>query len=58
VDTAVPDPHECAPERRVDFQMFHLREEVAALESRITAYLGSNHGRFEAWLAARQVRRR
>jgi hypothetical protein len=36
--------------------MFGLRDEVAQLESGIRRYLGTAGGRFESWLAARQVR--
>ena len=56
VDVTSPTPHECAPERFADFQMFALREDVANLELAYRAFLDSRHGQFEAWLAARQVR--
>ncbi|WP_374969581.1 hypothetical protein [Terrabacter sp. BE26] len=48
--------HECAPERRADYQMFGLRQEVAQLEAGIHRYLSTATGRFESWLAARKVR--
>ena len=48
--------HECAPERRADYQMFGLRHEVAHLETGIRGYLATSSGRFESWLAAQQVR--
>jgi hypothetical protein len=48
--------HECSPERLADFQMFGLRDDVAQLEARLLRYLTSASGRFESWLAARQVR--
>ena len=48
--------HECLPERRADYQMFGLRHEVAQLEIGISRYLATTSGRFESWLAARQVR--
>jgi hypothetical protein len=48
--------HECSPARRVDYQMFGLRDEVAHLEIGIHQYLETAPGRFESWLAARQVR--
>ncbi len=53
--TRAPD-HECSPERRADYQAFGLRHEVAQLESAVGHYLASAAGRFESWLAARQVR--
>jgi hypothetical protein len=48
--------HACSPERWADYQMFGLRDEVARLETGINGYLATASGRFEAWLAARQVR--
>jgi hypothetical protein len=56
VDVTSSTPHRCAPERVADFQMFALRDEVAHLEDRYREFLDSRHGRFETWLAARQVR--
>jgi len=58
VDRSQSDTHECDPERRADYRMFALRSEVAALEDQITAYLESSLGRFDVWLAARDVRLR
>jgi len=57
LDCAEQVPHECSPERVVDFQMFALRDEVALLEARFAEFLHTAQGRFEAWLAARRVRR-
>ena len=57
LDRTVPIAHECAPERLADFRMFALRDRVADLEHSYRSYLRSAHGRFEAWVAARQVRR-
>jgi len=57
LDLAEAVPHECAPARVVDFQMFALRDDVAAFETRFEAWLQSPSGRFEAWLAGRHVRR-
>ena len=48
--------HACSPERWADYQMFGLRDEVAQLETGIRHYLATASGRFESWLAARQVR--
>lgn len=56
VDRTGPPVHECLPERWADYQMFGLRDEVAHLEAGIRRYLATASGRFEAWLAARQVR--
>jgi hypothetical protein len=36
--------------------MFGLRDEIAAFETRLLAFLDSPHGRFHRWLAERHVR--
>jgi hypothetical protein len=46
----------CTDERRVDYMLFGLREEVSRLETSMQRYLHTAAGRFEVWLAARQVR--
>ena len=56
VDRTSLPAHECSPERRADYQVFGLRDEVAQLDSGVRHYLASAAGRFESWLAARQVR--
>jgi hypothetical protein len=57
VDQAAATAHTCDPERRADFVMFALRDDIAAFEDNLRAFLDDPHGRFESWLAARQVRR-
>lgn len=49
--------HECELERVLDFRLFHLRDEVAAFEQQLRAYLASALGQFEVWYAARERRR-
>ena len=56
IDRTVLPAHECSPERCADYQMFGLRDEVARLEAGVLRYLATASGRFESWLAARQVR--
>ena len=46
------DLHACDDERWLDYQMFQLREEIAGLDSGVTAYFDSPQGRFEVWYAA------
>lgn len=58
VEQASMDQHRCDPDRRVDYQMFRMRDDVADLDAQVDAYLGSPRGRFDIWLAARQVRDR
>jgi hypothetical protein len=48
--------HGCDPERRLDYLIFQLRNEVARLEAEVGAYLESPHGRFESWYAEHQRR--
>ena len=49
--------HECDDERRVDFLVFQLREEVAVFERELAAWLETPAGRFAAWLADRSRKR-
>jgi hypothetical protein len=56
VDRSSASRHQCSSERWADYQMFRLRDEIAELESGIQRYLGSAVGRFDTWMAARQVR--
>ena len=58
IERLTADEHECDPERRLDYLLFHLREEVGRLEAGIAAYLDSAPGRFESWYAERQRLRR
>jgi hypothetical protein len=45
--------HLCEHERWLDYQVFQRREELAAYDSQLSAYLASPQGRFELWYAAR-----
>lgn len=53
LDVRLLADHRCDDERWATYQLFQLRDEVAALESQIADYLASAHGRFELWYAAR-----
>jgi hypothetical protein len=55
VDRTDLPTHECSPQRWADYQAFGLRDEIAELEAGIGRYLATASGRFETWLAARQV---
>jgi len=48
------DVHECDPERRLDYLMFQLHDEVSRFESVYRTYLDSARGRFAQWLAERE----
>jgi hypothetical protein len=58
VAAAARAEHVCDPERRLEYRMFQLREEVAGFEERLRGYLDSPHGRFLQWLAERERRPR
>lgn len=50
------DTHVCDPNRRVDYLMFQLRDDVARFTEEFMVWLGSREGEFHTWLAARDVR--
>jgi hypothetical protein len=51
------DDHACDPERRLEYRLFQLRDEVAGFEAGLRGYLDSPQGRFAQWLAERDRRR-
>ncbi len=57
VDRAEADSHTCDPGRRLEFQVLAMGAEIAAFDTDLHEYLAGNEGRFETWLAARDVRR-
>jgi hypothetical protein len=56
VDRHTQPVHWCDPARQVEYQMFALRHDIASFEARWQRHLDSATGRFELWLASRQVR--
>ena len=50
------ETHSCDPRRRVEFQMAALTSRLAAFEDDFRRYLAGNEGRFEVWLAERELR--
>jgi hypothetical protein len=46
------DRHACDEERRLHYQLFQLREEIAAFDAELAGYLASPRGKFETWYAA------
>ena len=50
--------HVCDEERRLSYRLIQLRDEIAAFEDDLAAYLDSPRGRFEAWYAAWERSRR
>jgi hypothetical protein len=57
VAVAAEGEHVCNPDRRVDFELFQLRAEVASLGAEIENYLSSARGRFEEWCAEHERRK-
>jgi hypothetical protein len=55
VERSTESDHRCRPSRRVDYLMFQLRDRVAEFEPQLHRFLASSRGRFETWLAARDV---
>jgi hypothetical protein len=53
VERGCEDEHVCERERLLDYQMFQLRDELAAVDGEVAAYLESPHGRFDLWCAER-----
>ena len=48
--------HTCDPERRLEYRIFQMRDEVAGLDLSLGAYLETPEGRFAQWLAERERR--
>jgi hypothetical protein len=58
VERTEADAHQCDGERLLDFRVFQLRDEIAAFDAQLAAWLASAPGRFAAWLAERDRRAR
>jgi hypothetical protein len=57
VERTAAASHTCDPVRRVDFQVLAMGSAIAAFDTDLREFLTGNEGRFETWLAAREVRR-
>jgi hypothetical protein len=57
LDRSEVAPHSCDPDRLLDYRMFALRHEIAWFDRLVASFLDTPEGRFETWLAARDVRR-
>jgi hypothetical protein len=57
VDRSAALSHSCEPQRRLAYQMLARHHEIASFEAELRVFLASTKGQFEAWLAARDVRR-
>lgn len=58
VERSIAVDHRCNPDRVTDYRMFELRPQVADFDRQLRSFLASSRGRFETWLAAREVKRR
>jgi hypothetical protein len=58
VARADADAHSCEEERRLDYQLLQLRDEVEGFQDDVSAYLSSPRGRFDLWCAERDRERR
>jgi hypothetical protein len=54
VERATLETHVCDAERLLDFRLVQLREEIAAFDAQLAAWLDSARGRFATWLAERE----
>ena len=45
--------HECDPDRRVEYELLQLRDELDAFDDELAAFLDSPMGRFARYLAER-----
>lgn len=57
IERASTDSHDCDPQRRVEFQVLAQSHKILTFDSDLHDYLSSNEGRFQVWLASRDVRR-
>jgi hypothetical protein len=48
--------HACDADRRLEYRLFQLRDEIARFDESLGGYLDSPRGRFAQWLAERERR--
>jgi hypothetical protein len=48
------DNHVCDPDKKLDYHLYLVRDEVAAFDEELATWLASARGRFAAWLAERE----
>jgi hypothetical protein len=57
IERSAAGSHDCDPQRRVEFTLAAMHHRIGTFDSDLEEFLVSNEGRFESWLAAREVRR-
>jgi hypothetical protein len=55
VEQSRKEDHRCEPELLIEREVFRMHAAIARVEDDFIAYLHTSRGRFEAWLAERQV---
>ena len=50
------EQHVCDPERKLEYELFTLRDEIGEFESQLAHYLDTPRGRFALWIAERDRR--
>ncbi len=53
VDIRLAEEHACDEERRLDYLLFQVRDEVARFDAQLDGWLDSPAGRFERFYAQR-----
>lgn len=48
------EQHTCSPGRKLDYELFQLRSELAEFDAQLSAYLASPQGRFDVFYAKRR----
>ena len=56
VERGAEPAHECDDERRLEFRVFALRDEIESFDGTWTVWLQTPHGRFELFYAERTRR--
>jgi hypothetical protein len=54
VERGAEQAHQCDDERRLEFRVFALRDEIESFDGQWTAWLESPRGRFEVYYAERR----
>lgn len=54
VDQSRKEFHECDEIKRLDYQMFLLKEEIDSFEDQLKRYLDSKQGQFDMFYASRK----
>lgn len=57
VTVGAESSHVCDERRRLEFQLAALQPATASLDDDLRDFMATREGRFEAWLARREVRR-